>query len=431
MKRLSKWVLAGAVLLGTMAPNVFAGSGCSDCDCGSDGPVCLSTLERLFGNCGSHCDFECGEGCGADCDADNGINIGGWIQMGYHTDGTGLGNSFFGAGSFNQRPHEVQLHQGYLYAEKVADGSNGFDWGFRTDVIYGTDGQDTQAFGNSTNRWDNSAGFDHGNDYGWALPQAYLEIAKGNLSVKAGHFYTIAGYETVTAPDNFFYSHSYTMYNSEPFTHTGALATYTASDNLELYGGWTAGWDTGFEQFNLKDIGIGGFDSGSNFLGGAKLKLNEKLTLTYIGMIGHFGARNTFSQIIPRIIDTDRTSYAHSIVLDTQLTDKLTWVLQSDLVDNGAIVDTKTLPGFFPPFTGNNRDIGLNNYLLYAVSNKVGVGARAEWWHTSGVSFNEVTFGLNYKPTDNIVIRPELRHDWCPAIDYEATGFGVDAIWSF
>ena len=63
-------------------------------------------------------------------------------------------------------------------------------------------------------------GFDHG-IYAWALPQAYAELADCDVSVKLGHFYTPVGYEVVTSPDNFFYSHAFTMYNSEPFTHTG------------------------------------------------------------------------------------------------------------------------------------------------------------------------------------------------------------------
>ena len=47
-----------------------------------------------------------------------------------------------------------------------------------------------------------------------ALPQAYLEayVPVGNgLNLKVGHFYTPIGYETVPAPDNFFYTHAYTM----------------------------------------------------------------------------------------------------------------------------------------------------------------------------------------------------------------------------
>jgi len=73
-----------------------------------------------------------------------------------------------------------------------------------------------------------------------------------------GHFYTILGYEVVTAPDNFFYTHGYNSYQqptgfgvfvNEPFTHTGTLASDSGtSGSVEYYGGYTLGWDTGYES---------------------------------------------------------------------------------------------------------------------------------------------------------------------------------------
>ncbi len=78
------------------------------------------------------------------------------------------------------------------------------------------------------------------------MPQAYGTVAYDKLSVKVGHFYTPAGYEVVPATGNFFYSHAFTWNFTEPFTHTGALASYAASDELTLMGGWVAGWDSGF-----------------------------------------------------------------------------------------------------------------------------------------------------------------------------------------
>jgi len=87
----------------------------------------------------------CAEGC---CAAeDNGITLGGWVQMGYHNGVTPNAAAPFDAGSFNNHPNRVNLHQGWLYAEKVADGSNGLDFGFRADVMYGVDAADTQSFG--------------------------------------------------------------------------------------------------------------------------------------------------------------------------------------------------------------------------------------------------------------------------------------------
>ena len=131
--------------------------------------------------------------------------------------------------AFDDYPDHLNLDQAWVYFEKIAEADAcSADWGYRFDMVYGVDAQKTQAFGNDDNVWDVS--FDNGS-YGWAMPQAYAEVGFGDWSVKVGHFFTLVGYEVIPATGNFFYSHSYTMFNSEPFTHTGVLGTYTASDD--------------------------------------------------------------------------------------------------------------------------------------------------------------------------------------------------------
>ena len=242
--------------------------------------------------------------------------------------------------------------------------------------MYGVDAADTQAFGNNPGNWDFQNGFDHG-IYGWAFPQAYLEAAYGDFSVIGGHFFTLLGYEVVTAPDNFFFSHAFTMYNSEAFTHTGVLGTYSASDNVTLYGGWTAGWDTGFDQF----------DGGSNFLGGVSVGIGDDVTFTYITTAGDFGAIGS--------------GYSHSVVIDMAFTDELNYIVQSDLLhtDQGNFHDPMS------NFVGTTTNtIGLNQYLIYTLSDKLGVGGRAEWWKADGVSYYEITGGVNIRPCANFVL---------------------------
>lgn len=325
------------------------------------------------------------------------VTIGGWFQAGYHSESNDL---------FNNRPDEFALHQGWLYAEKAATCNSPI--GFRADIMYGIDGTDTQAFGNNPGEWDFQNGFDHG-AYSWAIPQLYAEILLGEWSVKAGHFYTLVGYEVVTAPDNFFYSHAMTMYNSEPFTHTGAVASRSVSDNLQIHAGWTLGWDTGFDQFG----------SGSSWLGGFSYSLSDDASFTYISTAGNFGARGD-------------DAYSHSLVLDMSVTDNFNWVVQSDLVRVDA--------------TGEDN-VGLNQYFLYSVNDCLGLGARVEWWKadnitgyaphgavlpaTGSFSYYAATFGVNYRPHANIIVRPEVRVDWSPAANYDETYFGVDAIFTF
>lgn len=391
-------------------------------NCAPSAPACQSSCAP---KCESGCKKSCGPGCGSGCGCENGcglglgkcdlgdaftlsgmlhgdcppaVTIGGWLSAGYHSKGNDL---------FNSRPNNFALHQGWLYAEKAA--KSGSPLGFRVDLMYGIDANDTQAFGNPSGSWDFENSFDHGS-YGWAIPQAYGEVALGDsLSVKVGHFHTLIGYEVVTAPGNFFYSHAMTMYNSEPFTHTGVLATATLSDNVTAYGGWTLGWDTGFDQLN----------GGSSWLGGIGLTLSEDASLTYTSTAGNFGWRGD-------------DAYSHSVLLDVALTNSLNYVAQSDLVRVAS--------------TGEDN-VGLNQYLLYSLSDRLGLGARMEWWKgdvltgyaphgavlpaSGSLSYYAATFGANIRPHANLVLRPEFRFDWSPAADYDESYFGIDAILTF
>lgn len=379
--------------------------------CGAPEPIFGTASSCSCAGANSPCG-ECSAGCLGGCDLGEAwtlsgalhgdcepmVAIGGWFSAGYHTDGNDL---------FNSRPDQLALHQGWLYAEKAATGDSPF--GFRADLMYGIDADDTQSFGNNPGEWDFDNGFDHG-AYGWAIPQLYAELALTDTwSVKAGHFYTLIGYEVVTAPDNFFYSHAITMYNSEPFTHTGVLATGALSDNLTIYAGWTLGWDTGFDQVN----------DGSSWLGGFSVTPSDDITFTYISTAGNFGARGD-------------DAYSHSLVFDMTMTENLNWVIQSDLVRVDA--------------TGEDN-IGINQYFLYTVNDCLGLGARVEWWKADNVtgyaphnavlptdgsfSYYAATFGANIRTSANLVFRPELRIDWSPAADYDESYFGIDAVFTF
>lgn len=368
------------------------------------------------------CEDSCDDGCGCSCylfgpdeawtlfgthDC-TGITAGGWAQIGYHTAGRN-GN---GTGLFNNYPNRVQAQQLWAYVEKAADTEGcGFDWGFRFDYVYGTDGPDTQAFGNPPNSWDE--GWDNGVAYGHAIPQAYVDLAYNDLSVRLGHFYTIVGYEVVPATGNFFYSHSRSMVLTEPFTHTGALATYNYSDNLTLYGGYTFGWDTGFDRFD-----------GDTFLGGFSAQLTENIKFTYTTTIGNFGFGPGGS---------DDDGYSQSIVVDFALTERLNYVFQSDYIKNDLFVGG-----------GAGEILSFNNYLLYTVNDCWGFGGRLEWWESDGNDVDAtshdilaLTLGANYRPHANVVFRPEVRWDWFgPDIETnqglaDSTTFGVDMIVTF
>jgi len=345
--------------------------------------------------------------CGQNCLKDKGITVAGWLAMGYQNNPDG---AFTGNGGFGGQPggqHEdgkFNINQLYLYIAKVADGSKGFDWGYRADLIYGVDGNDTQAFGNQPGHFDFQNGWDHG-IYEWAMPQLYGEVAMGNLSVKLGHFYTPVGYEVVTTPDNFFFSKQITFYNSEPFTHTGALATYKVNDKLTVIGGWTLGWDTAFNQ-NL---------GGSNGLFGVTYAASDKTTLVYSTAFGEFGVRGNGS--------------INSFILSQKWSDKLMTVHQFDVLSTNSGTSLKT-PGLYQA----DNSTGLINYAFYQLTDKAKAGVRYEWYKADGTSYNTFTYGVNYQVTPNVLVRPEMRHNWAPGNDvapWNKDIFGIDAILKF
>jgi hypothetical protein len=371
-------------------------SGCcrsSCCGCGSCWCRC-GTLGDPWKLCPENC-------CG--------IDFGGWVQSGFYNYDTGM---------FNNYPDHLNVNQVWLYAEKALDSECGWDWGFRFDYVYGTDAPDTQAFGNRPDTWD--FGWFQGGYYGHAIPQLYAEVGCGDLSVKLGHFYTIIGYEVVPAPENFFYSHSFAIYYAEPFTHSGALATYEASDNLTFYGGWTAGFDTGFDRFE-----------GDVFLGGVTLNLGENVSATYACTAGSWG------------FGTDASGYSHSVVVDVQLTCRLKYVFQSDYMSYDGVVTHPASP-FGDPFDPVLRNrYGVNNYWFYEINDCLELGLRFEWFNAEErfgpdrSDLYELTFGLNYRPHANLVIRPEIR--WEKDDDgftvnpgrEDQVGFGMDMILTF
>jgi len=390
-------------------------AGCGDYGCGLDGCASrcgagLSGCRPSFGRrlmarsacmcSGDPWELSSGDNCWD-------IDVGGWFQFGYHTEGRyNTPTSPFppdGTSLFNNRPNQVQLQQGWLYVEKAVDnGGCGWDFGGRFDYVYGTDGPNTQAFGNPGNEWDNGAGGTGigGADpaYGHAVPQAYLQVAYNDLTITAGKFFTVVGYEVVAAPGNFFYSHAFTQNNAEPFTHSGVLAEYAFTENITLWGGWTAGWDTGFVQ-NA---------NGSVFLGGFALQLTDRLSFAYVTTMGNFGG----------VSDDD--GYSHSMVLDWALSDRWEVVLQSDYIENDL-------------FLGSPDDVfGVNSYLFYYLNDCVAFGQRLEWYSDPRQP-DEVlayTAGVNIKPHANVIMRPEVRWQRYASITDEFL-FGMDVIFTY
>src|SRR5262245_54385338 len=189
------------------------GNGCCNGDCDS----CAS------GGCDAGCD-DCAMEC-PECEPWRLFNCGecspwkfrGWLNGGITWNGDNPPSRFNGPVTFNDR-EDGQFNQWYFIMERTLNTECGqWDWGGRVALLYGSDYRFTisrglDAHDNFTAKWNSDDRF-----YGLAMPQAYLQAGNGTWDVKLGHFYTILGYEVVPSPDNFFYSHAYTMQYGEPF----------------------------------------------------------------------------------------------------------------------------------------------------------------------------------------------------------------------
>ena len=368
-----------------------------------------------------------------------GLTFGGWLQTGVTYNSTNPGNGFNGPVTFGDRANELQLNQLYFFLQRaVATEGDSWDFGGRFDFMYGSDSIFTQAYGvpsydvnngqaMTRSHWDLNLLRSTSRFYDIALPQLYLEayIPIGNgLNVKAGHFYTPLGYEVVTAPDNFFYSHAYTMQYGEPFTHTGVLGNYTFDKNWStiagvVTGSATGGWDGGWDQ----QLG-----SWAGLLGGTWNTEDKATSFNLTGTYGGTSERSSQSWAI------------YSMVFKHNLLDDLHMVMQHDHgFANGVLLN------------GESKDAtwyGINSYLFYDISDKLGVGVRGEWFRDNNgfrvctpgrvaaatnaagpdnvpissaasflatcnaASWYEVTLGLNYKPLKWLTLRPNLRYDW-------------------
>ena len=339
--------------------------------------------------------------CGGECRRSRrlfwGLGFDGWISQGVtiNTDSPADRSNF--PVTFNDRSNDYQMNQFYLLLTRsVNEGGYHWDVGGRVDLLYGTDSVFTTARGlevggDLSPKWNSQR-------YGLAMPQAYMEVYApwGNgLTMKLGHFYTILGYETVPAVENFFYSKSLAFQYGEPFRHTGFLGS-TRLGILNFHAGMTRGWDN-WEDNNNDFAFLGGIDWTSRDQG------------TSIAFAIHVGRE----QDEPPLNTNVRTVY--SLVLQHWLSQRLQYVAQYDHgFDEGAAAHGRDADWF-----------GVNQYLYYTINPCWRGGLRCEWFRdedavridtNAGADYFELSLGLNWMPTDWVTVRPELRWDWADAL---------------
>ncbi|MFM1904038.1 MAG: hypothetical protein RLZZ440_1938 [Planctomycetota bacterium] len=364
----------------------------------------------------------------------------GWLEAGIGANN--WGSPFNGPVTLADRAWQGQLNQLYFVTERVADGGDGWDWGGRVDLLFGTDYLFTTARGLDAYFFketglQNVASWDFSKDYGLAMPQLYADFARAGFNLRFGHFYSILGYEQVPAVGNFFYTHCFSMQFS-PFTFTGFLGSWQPNEQLTIYAGIHNGWNNFSDPMRtsgpwaVQNMSYPGAGSMAGFLGGMDFSSSDGAqTLSIMTTTGN---ERTALGLRPEDGSLVGNRSLISTVYTNKLTDRLTYVFQND---NAWQFNAGVTPGNAGQPAGLAQWYSFINYLFWKFDEKWVGGVRLEyfrdnngyvvsapirnesvlgnlgyWAGNFAGNFWELTFGLNYYRSRNLVIRPELRYDW-------------------
>jgi hypothetical protein len=335
----------------------------------------------------------------------DGVDFDTWLDQGATINTLSPRDRTNGPVTFNNRSNDYQLNQTYFRLKRdVNTQCDLWDVGGRVDLLYGTDSVYTEARGLETTdafgpKW-------NAQQYGLALPQVYAEFFApwGNgIDVKFGHFYSGFGYESVAAPENFFYSHSYMFQYGEPKTYTGFIGE-SRLGNFTITAGMTRGWDNW--EDNNNDLA---------FTGGIKWESCNRQTSVALNINAGREQDDPSTNI--------RALY--SLIIQQKLGDLWQYVIQYDYArEPGAGVDGSIASWY-----------GVNQYLYREINECWKASMRFEWFRDENGSrvpgaartgdYYELTGGVNWMPNTYVVVRPEIRWDFAGTPDLLPYGDGT------
>ncbi len=238
------------------------------------------------------------------------------------------------------------------------------------------------------------------------LPEAYASylVPVGNgLTLKAGKWATLIGWEGYESPKNLNFSRDFLYTLGTPYTHTGALATYPFAKWLSVTLGFTNGWDNSDNNNGyLRAIGQVAFTPSDKF----------SITTAF-----HVGPEQNRSQM--------RDGVNNRWIVDTTILytgiDKLTLATNFDFAgeqNDPAVVALGTRKD------NDSRWGGIAGYIAYDWTKALRTAFRAEYFYDpQGVRSSEtvvaghnvelvsLTATIEYKIWRGLVGRLEYRHD--------------------
>lgn len=323
--------------------------------------------------------------------------------------------------TFNYKSNTFTLRDAAIFLSRQKEDES---FGFALSVDFGDTAKAIQA------RWANTTvssaagnqligqnlcGNDLGSNCFVELREAFLTYktpltiptSESAISLKAGKFVTLLGYEVIPTYTNFNpnISTSFLFGFSIPFTHTGLLGHFPILDEVALDLGVVNGWDNVDDNNNSKTL-----------LGGLGITPIKSLVF-YLS--GTFGAEN------------DATKYVNSSGVPGSgagsergvISANGTWVVAdmlSFVLDGTWANESSSTRGANYATTGKEtlNWYGVAGYAIVQPMEKMQLALRGEWFDDpdgaqTGVDQTlwEVTPTFTYGLTDHLTFRTEYRHD--------------------
>jgi hypothetical protein len=307
----------------------------------------------------------------------SGISITGYVDAAYeHLSSTGAFTSGVANRVFDFEPSSFNLHQAAITIAKQP--TEGF--GALVNLTAGKDADVIHSFNQTSSNFD--------------LTQAFVQYATGPLTLIGGKFVTLAGAEVINSTQDTNYSRSILFGYAIPFTHTGARATFAASDVVSVIVGINNGWDQLKDENKQKTVELG-----------VSVTPNKVFSMSAQGYSGKEQVSGPFDPI-------GGTRNLIDLVGTVNATDQLTFILNYDYgtQDNAtSLVNGSTIKA---------KWTGLAAYVNLQLAEQWRLSLRGEYFddkdgYRTGViqKWKEATLTLAFLPTKNAEIRAEVRGD--------------------
>lgn len=306
--------------------------------------------------------------------------------------------------AFDTDANSFELEQFNLRIQRRVEGGVGF----LVDLNFGKTAEVLRTFTRYTS---NPAGVGIGEvDPTQAFITYTVPVGNG-LDVMAGKFVTLLGAEVIKTYDvlNYNESGSYIFTLGIPFTHTGVRAKYAFNEMLTVTGGFNNGWDD-----------VADNNSGKTLEGQIAITLLPELSILVSGMLGaeQFASGGSLRGIIDPLV-TWKTPIPGLTLIGEYIygaEDQPIGVAPFLTGPNVPINPLVFLGG--GPLTRDADWMAFAGYTVYDFNDKLQGVIRGEWFRDSNGARTgirqtlwELTFTLNYKITDYLLLRAEYRHD--------------------